>query len=346
MTENAFTPLLAQAADGINLSREQAERAFQIIMNGGATPAQIAAFITALRVKGETVDEISAGAEAIRAKTGKFAAPKGCMDTCGTGGDKKGTLNISTAVAFVLAAAGVPVAKHGGRAVSSKSGSADVLDALGVRIDAEPAVMERSLRELNICFLFAPLYHKAMRHVAPVRQELGLRTVFNLLGPLCNPARPEYQLVGVYAEKWVEPVAHVLKSLGVSRALVVHGKDGMDELSVSGPSAVAELMDGAIRTYEITPEDAGLPRSHPESLAGGTAAENAKRLQRVLLGEKSPYRDAVVLNASAALVLADKAPDLVAAAAKASEILESGAGNAVLQKFIIASRATAMAENA
>lgn len=339
--DNVIQPLIERAAKGQNLSEDEAARAFQVIMNGGATPAQMAAFLVALRLKGETVDEITGGAAAIRAKAAPFSAPEGTMDTCGTGGDNKGTLNVSTAVALVLAGCGVPVAKHGNRAVSSKSGSADVLSALDVKIDADAATMEKSLREINFCFLFAPLYHKAMRHVAPVRQELGLRTIFNLLGPLSNPAVPRRQLLGVYDAKWVEPMAHVLHKLGAERALVVHGHDGMDELTLTGPSSAAELKDGKVHTYEITPEDAGLGRADAGALKGGDAAHNAAAIRKLLLGEKTPYRDAVFYNTAAALVIAGKAADIMEGAGLAAEAIDSGAANSVLQKFILLTHAHA-----
>lgn len=339
--ENAIQPIIVQAADGMNLSADQAARAFQIIMNGGATPAQIAALLVALRMKGETVPEITGAALAMRAKAARFNAPPGTLDTCGTGGDGTGSLNISTAVAFVLAACGVPVAKHGGRAVSSKSGSADVMEALGVKIDAGAAVMERTLRELHICFLFAPLYHKAMRHVAPVRQELGMRTLFNLVGPLSNPAQPHYQLLGVYAPELVVPMAQVLGALGAKAALVVHGADGVDEASLSGPTVAAQLKDGAVTQREITPEEAGLKRAPLEALAGGDAQHNARALQSLLLGQRGAYRDAVLLNSACALMVAEKADSLQEGVALASEALDEGRAHAVLQKFIEASRKTA-----
>ena len=334
MTDNAIQPLLALLAEGRHLSHDQATRAFQVIMNGGATPAQMAAFLTALRMKGETVEEIAAGAEVLRLKAAKFSAPAEAMDTCGTGGDGRGTLNISTATALVLAACGVPVVKHGNRAVSSASGSADILEALGAKIDVPPPLMERALQETNFCFLFAPRYHAATRHVAPVRQELRFRTVFNLLGPLSNPAQPSRQLLGVFAPEWVEKMAQVLIALGTARAWVVHGHSGIDELSLTGPSTVAEVTDGKMRLLQISPEDAGLRPSPLSALAGGSPAENAEKLTSLLISEKSPYRDAVLLNAAAGLVIADKAPDLRTGAAQAAETIDSGAALGVLRRFI------------
>jgi anthranilate phosphoribosyltransferase len=339
--DNAIRPLISQAANGVNLSTEQAARAFQIIMNGGATPAQIAALLVALHMKGESIDEITGAVTAVRAKATPFHAPAGTIDTCGTGGDGKGSLNISTAVALVLAGCGLPVAKHGNRAVSSRSGSADVLEMLGVKIDAPTHVMERMLAEHNFCFLFAPLYHKAMRHVAPVRQELGMRTIFNLIGPLANPAQPTYQLLGVYSPLLVEPLAWVLKQLGVKNALVVHGAGGMDELSLSGPSMVAELKEGEVFVSEILPEDAGIQRSNEDALKGGDAGANADALRKLLMGEKSAYRDAVLLNAAAALIVAEKAQTMTEGAELAAHAIDEGHAYTTLQRVIDASRASA-----
>lgn len=312
MTENlnVMHELLHILSRGHSLAYDQAARAFQIIMNGGATPAQMAAFLMALKLKGETVDEISAGAAVMRAKAPKIKAPKGTIDTCGTGGDSKGSYNISTACAFVTAACGVPVAKHGNRAVSSHSGSADVLTALGVKVDAQIEVVQRCLDELGMCFMMAPKFHSAMRHVAPIRQELAMRTVFNLLGPLANPAQPDFQLLGVYSQAWLVPMAEVLKKLGVKRAWVVHGSDGMDELTLCGNSSVAALADGDIETFEVTPATAGLSAVAPESLKGGDPEYNAQAMREVLMGSPSPYKDAVMFNTAAALVVAEKVSNL------------------------------------
>ena len=333
MTHHAMHDILALLADKKNLPREMATRAFQIIMNGGATPAQMAAFVTALRIKGETVDEITAGATAMRVKAKPIKAPEGAIDPCGTGGDAKGTFNISTAVAFVLAACGVPVAKHGNRAVSSAAGSADVLAALGVNLDAEIPVLERCLNELGIAFLMAPKFHPAVRHIAPVRQELGFRTVFNLLGPLVNPAAPDYQLMGVYDKKWVEPCAQVLGELGVRRAWVVHGNDGLDELTLNGASTVAELKDGKVRVFTLTPEEAGLENAPLEAIKGGDAEHNAKALQEALSGMDNAYRRAVLYNAAAGLVIAGKATDLKEGVALAAQAIDSGKAYNILMKF-------------
>jgi len=334
MTDQPFHFILALLADGKNLPQDVAVRAFQIIMNGGATPAQVGAFLMALRLKGETVEELSAGATAMRVKAQRIQAPVGAIDTCGTGGDARGTYNISTAVAFVLAACGVPVVKHGNRSVSSQSGSADVLTALGVKVDAEIPVLQKCLAECSICFLMAPKFHPAMRHVAPVRQELGVRTIFNLLGPLSNPAAPDFQLLGVYSKDWVEPLAHVLGTLGTKAAWVVHGSDGLDELTLSGASTVAELKNGQVRSFEVTPEDAGLKRAPLEEVKGNTPEVNAKAMTEALSGVENAYRNAVVYNAAAGLVIAGKAADLKAGAAMAKEAIDSGRAHKVLMKLV------------
>jgi anthranilate phosphoribosyltransferase len=334
MNESAIHPVIALLADGKNLPFDMAARAFQIIMNGGATPAQMGALLMALRMKGETIDEIAAGATALRAKAAHIQSVEGAIDTCGTGGDGRGTYNISTTVAFVLAACGVPVAKHGNRSVSSRSGSADVLASLGVKIDAEIPVLERCLRECGIAFLMAPKFHPAMRHVAPVRQELGVRTIFNVLGPLSNPAHPPFQLLGVYSRHLVEPLAHVLAKLGTQAAWVVHGHDGLDELSITGPSTVAELKGGNVRMFEVSPADAGLESAHMEDIKGGDANQNAKAMLEALSGVESAYRRAVVYNAAAGLVVAGKAEDMRAGAALAAEAIDSGNAYRLLKKLV------------
>lgn len=324
-------------AAGKHLPRDVAERAFQIIMNGGATPAQMAAFLMGLRINGETIDEITAGATVLRAKMKTINAPAGTIDTCGTGGDSRGTYNISTATAFVMAACGVPVAKHGNRSVSSKSGSADVLEALGINVAMEPEQAERCLHECGITFLMAPKFHSAMRHVAPIRQELGLRTIFNMLGPLSNPAKPHFQLLGVYSKDLLEPFAHVLQQLGVEAAWVVHGHDGLDELTLTGTSFVAELKNGSIRTFEVTPAEAGLPSAMLEDLKGGDASVNAEAMRTALSGIENPYRNAVVYNAAAGLVIAGKAADLKQGATLAAAAIDNGEAFKVLQKLVLIS---------
>jgi anthranilate phosphoribosyltransferase len=290
-----------------------------------------------LRVRGETVDELTGGAEALRERMVEVQAPTNAIDTCGTGGDASGTFNVSTAAALVVAACGVPVAKHGNRALSSKAGSADILAALGVNIDAEPARVERAIREAGIGFMMAPRHHGAMRHVAGARVELGTRTIFNLLGPLANPAGARRQLLGVFAHDWIEPLAHVLGQLGSERAWVVHGSDGLDELTTTGPSHVAELRAGRVTTFEVTPEQAGLPRARLEDLRGADATTNADALRALLDGVRGPYRDIVLLNSAAALVIADRAGDLAAGVARARDAIDSGAAKAALARLVAVS---------
>lgn len=311
-------------ARGENLESPEAEHAFQIIMNGGATPAQMAAFLVALRMKGESVVEIAAGARVMRLKAEPFACPEGAVDTCGTGGDASGTLNISTAVAIVVAACGVPVVKHGNRSISSKSGSSDVLSELEVNVNAEFSTLQLAVQKCNLTFLMAPRFHKAMRHVAPVRLELGMRTIFNLLGPLSNPAKPLYQLIGVYDRAWLRPVAEVLAELGCKRAWVVHGSDGMDELTTTGESWVAELReDGTIHEFSINPQDLGFAPATLKDLAGRDPAFNAVRLRELLHGQQGAYRDIVLLNSAAVLLVAGKAADLQQGIALAAEAIDS-----------------------
>ena len=325
---------LQLVASKTNLTEEEASRAFQIIMLGGATPAQVAAMLMGLRIKGETVEEITGAAKAMRARSGKINAPSDTLDTCGTGGDNQGTLNVSTAVAFVVAACGIPVAKHGNRAISSASGSADVLAALGVNINAEIPLVEQSIREAHICFMMAPKFHTAMRNVAPVRVELGIRTAFNLLGPLCSPAGSNHHLLGVYGKEWVEPLALVLRNLGSRSAWVVHGSDGVDELTTTGISHVAELKDGQVRCFEISPEDAGLPISSPEELQGDDAHYNAQRMLHLLRGQKDAYRDIVLLNSAAALIVMDEALDLKNGVSIAANAIDSGKAYEALRKLV------------
>ncbi len=326
--------VLGRVAIGHAMSEDQAEEVFEVIMSGDATPAQIGGLLMALRVRGETVDEITGAARIMRAKALPVEAPAGAIDTCGTGGDGSGTYNISTAAAFVLAGAGVPVAKHGNRALSSKSGSADVLTALGVKIDADMALVKESLWENNIGFLMAPRHHNAMRHVAGPRVELGTRTIFNLLGPLANPARTSLQLMGVFASQWVEPMANVLGRLGAERAWVVHGSDGLDELTTTGPTLVGEWKDGKVTLFEVRPEDCGLKRATAADLKGGDASVNAAALRALLGGAQGAYRDIVLLNAAAALVVAGKAAELGQGVALAAESIDSGKALATLDRMV------------
>jgi anthranilate phosphoribosyltransferase len=325
---------IAKVAAGRSLSQEEAAEAFDLVMSGAATPAQIGALVMGLRVRGETVDEIAGAARAMRAKVLTVRAPEGAIDTCGTGGDGKGTFNISTCAAFVVAAAGVPMAKHGNRAISSRSGSADVLKELGVNIEASPETISRCIAECGLGFMFAPVHHAAMRHVAQVRTELGTRTIFNLLGPLANPAGAKYQVVGVFGKEWVEPIAQVLALLGTIRAWVVHGSDGLDELTTTGISDVAVVDAGKVSTFRISPRNAGLPEARPEDLTGGNAVENAAHIRAVLGGLKGPLRDIVLLNAAAALLVGGKANTLREGVALASESIDSGKALAVLEALV------------
>ncbi len=322
---------IAKVAAGKSLSQEEAAEAFDLVMSGAATPVQIGALLMGLRARGETVEEIAGAARAMRAKVLTVRAPEGAIDTCGTGGDGKGTFNISTCAAFVVAGAGVPVAKHGNRAISSRSGSADVLKELGVNIEASPETISRCIAECGLGFMFAPAHHAAMRHVAQVRTELGTRTIFNLLGPLANPAGAKYQIVGVFGKEWVEPIAQVLALLGTMRAWVVHGSDGLDELTTTGISDVALVDAGKVSTFRISPRNAGLPDARPEDLTGGNAVENAAHIRALLGGLRGPLRDIVLLNAAAALLVAGKAKTLREGVALASELIDSGKALAVLE---------------
>jgi anthranilate phosphoribosyltransferase len=326
-------PLLAHVALGRGLSEAQAESAFDIIMSGNATPSQIGAFLMALRVRGETVEEIAAAARIMRAKAVAIEAPPGTIDTCGTGGDASGSFNISTASALVVAGCGVPVAKHGNRALSSKSGSADVLTALGVNIDADFAIVRRCLWELGIGFLMAPRHHSATRYVAPTRVELGTRTIFNLLGPLSSPAMAPRQLVGVFAPEWVRPMAEVLGRLGLERAWVVHGS-GLDELTTAGVTAVAALEGGKVETFEVLAEDVGLPPARLEDLRGGEPQYNARLMHDLLAGRGGPLRDVVLLNSGAALLVAGRAASLEEGIELAARSVDSGAARRVLQDLV------------
>lgn len=326
--------ILAALAGGRTLTTGEAEAAFDLMMSGDATPSQMGAFLMALRMRGETVAEITAAATVMRAKAVKIDSPPGAVDTCGTGGDASGTLNISTAVALVVAGCGVPVAKHGNRALSSRTGAADVLGALGVDLDAGPERVREALWTANIGFLMAPRYHSAMRNVAGTRVELGVRTIFNLLGPLANPAGARRQLLGVFAREWVEPMARVLGNLGAERAWVVHGSDGLDELTTTGPSFVAAYAEGRVRTFEVTPDDAGLPRAVPAALKGGDPQTNAAALRALLDGAPGPYRDIVLLNAAAALVVGGRTEDLREGARIAAQAIDTGHARTALDRLV------------
>lgn len=327
-------PILNKVADGTSLSADEAEAAFGIIMSGEATPAQIAGFLMALRVRGETVDEITGAVRTMRAKMDTIKAPEGAIDVVGTGGDSSGTFNISTGAAIVVAGAGVPVAKHGNRALSSKSGAADVLSSLGVNLDADFAVIEGAMAEAGIGFLMAPRHHSAMRFVGPVRVEMGVRTIFNILGPLSNPAGVKRQFTGVFSREWLRPMAETLANLGCEAAWVVHGSDGLDEMTLTGPTHVAALENGKIREFDVSPGDAGLEVCAPEDLKGGDPAENAAAMRAMLAGEAGAYRDIALMNAAASLIVAGKADDLKSGVTMAAKSIDSGAALACLDKLV------------
>lgn len=324
---DAMKPLIFAASEG-PLSRAQAEAAFEELFNGTATPAQIGGLLMALRARGESVSEYAAAAAVMRAKCLPVRAPEGAMDIVGTGGDGKGTLNISTATAFVVAGAGVPVAKHGNRNLSSLSGAADALGQMGIDVMVGPAVVERALAEVGIAFMMAPMHHPAIKHVMPVRQELGCKTIFNILGPLTNPAGVKRQLTGAFAPDLIWPMAETLQALGSEKAWLVHGGDGTDELAISASSQVAVLANGKITALEVHPEDAGLPVHPFAAILGGTPAENGRAFAALLDGAQTAYRDAVLLNAAAALLIADRATTLREGVEIARASLDSGAAKA------------------
>jgi len=339
-----FKAFIGLAAAGKPLTPEQAEQAFEIMMSGNATPSQMGGFLMALRVRGETVDEITGAVRAMRSKMTRIEAPPGAIDTCGTGGDAAGTWNISTAAAIVVAACGVPVAKHGNRGLSSKSGAADVLAAVGVNVDADMALVRQSLWDNKICFMMAPRHHSAMRHVGPTRVELGTRTIFNLMGPLSNPAGAKRQLTGVFSRDWIVPMAEVLGNLGSECAWVVHGSDGLDELTTTGPSYVAELAEGKVTGFEVTPEHAGLPYASDADLKGGDPATNAQALNALLGGRSGPYRDIVLYNSAAALFLAGKAKDLKDGVRLGAAAIDGGKARKTLQQLIATTNSAKAAE--
>ncbi|MFC3070021.1 anthranilate phosphoribosyltransferase [Phenylobacterium soli] len=330
---DAFKPLLSRLADGATLSEEDAGEFFDACLRGEPTPAQVAAALTAMRMRGETVGELTASARAMRKAAVSLEHPYDVIDVCGTGGDGLHTYNISTAVAFVAAGGGLKVAKHGNRALSSKSGGADVLTELGVNIAASQAQQLQALAEAGICFMFAPSHHGAMRHVTPIRAELGFRTIFNLLGPLANPAKARRQLLGVFDTRWVEPLARVLGALGAEKAWTVHGQ-GMDEVTTTGETQVAEWRNGQVRLFRITPEAVGLPRASLADLTGGPPAENAQALRELLAGAKGPYRDIVLLNAAAAFLVGDKVETLREGVELAGQAIDDGRAAAALQRLV------------
>jgi anthranilate phosphoribosyltransferase len=328
----SLKPILARLALGETLSEAEAEHAFGIIMEGEATPAQIAGLLMAMRVRGETVAEMTGAVRAMRARMTPIEAPPGAIDLVGTGGDGVGTLNISTAATFVVAACGVPVAKHGNRALSSKSGASDVLSALGINLDMPIPALAEVLRRVGMVFLMAPRHHAALRHAAGPRVELATRTIFNLLGPLTSPARVTRQMTGAFAPQWLRPMAETLARTGTEHAWLVHGQ-GLDELTLAGPSQVVEVKGGSFREFTLTPEDAGLPRAPTEALLGGDPAENAASLVALLRGTHGAYRDCVLLNAAAALVVAGEETDLRAAAERAARAIDDGAALDVLERL-------------
>ena len=326
--------IIGKVATGATLSREEAAAAFDAMMSGDATPSQMGGLLMALRVRGETVDEITGAVSAMRSKMLPVTAPADAVDIVGTGGDGSGSVNVSTCASFIVAGAGVPVAKHGNRALSSRSGAADVLASLGVKIDLKPEEVGRCVREAGIGFMFAPAHHPATKNVGPTRAELATRTIFNLLGPLSNPAGVKRQMVGVFSRQWVQPLAQVLRNLGAEAVWVVHGSDGLDEITLTAPTFVASLENGEIQTFEVTPEDAGLRRCDGAALKGGDADANATALQSVLDGKPSAYRDVALLNAAAALIVAGRAKNLKEGVAIGTKSLDSGAAAARLEYLI------------
>lgn len=326
--------LIQKVSGGATLSEIEIRTALDQMTDGAATPAQMGAFLMALRVRGETVEEITGAAQMLRARMHHIEVPAGAVDIVGTGGDSHGTYNVSTCAALIAAGAGVQIAKHGNRRVSSKAGASDVLTELGVNLDAPFDTISRCIAEAGIGFLWAPRHHPALAHFAPIRGELGIRTIFNLLGPICNPGGVKRQVVGVFSWHWVEPIAHVLKNLGCEHVWVVHGHDGLDELTTTGATDVAEVKDGKITVFEVTPADAGLAPARLSDIQGGDAAHNAAAIRDVLDGKKTPLRDIAVLNTAAALIVAGKAANLTDGAALAIRAIETRAAKAVLEKLV------------
>ncbi len=334
MPVQTLRALIQKVSTGATLTADEARSALEIMTDGHATGAQMGAFLMALRVRGETVDEIAGAAQMMRARMHRVEAPAGAVDIVGTGGDSSGTYNVSTCASLVAAGAGLPIAKHGNRSVSSISGASDVLSALGVKLDVSPATVALAIRDAGVGFMWAPMHHPAMKHWAPVRAELGIRTLFNLLGPICNPASVKRQIVGVFAREWVEPIARVLASLGAEHVWVVHGHDGLDELTTTGSTDVAELKDGKIELFEVTPADAGLAPAKLSNLKGGDAATNAIAIRDVLSGQRGPFRDIVLLNAAAALIVGGKASNLTHGVELAAHAIDVGTARAALDRLI------------
>jgi anthranilate phosphoribosyltransferase len=333
--------LIQKVSAGTTLEEGEIRLALELMTAGEATPAQMGAFLMALRVRGETVEEITGAAQMLRSRMNRVPVPEDAVDIVGTGGDSHGTYNVSTCAALIAAGAGIKIAKHGNRRVSSMSGASDVLSVLGVKLDVPPEVISRCVSEAGVGFMWAPMHHPAMKHWAPVRAELGIRTIFNLLGPICNPAGVKRQIVGVFSWQWVEPIAHVLNKLGCEHVWVVHGHDGLDELTTTGATDVAEVKDGHVTVFEVTPADAGLQPAKLSDLKGGDEKHNAEAIRDVLAGKKTPLRDIAVLNAAAALIVADKAANLTDGAALAAHSIESGAAQRALDKLIAISNGRA-----
>jgi anthranilate phosphoribosyltransferase len=333
--------LIQKVSAGTTLEEEEIRLALELMTAGEATPAQMGAFLMALRVRGETVEEITGAAQMMRSRMNRVPVPEDAVDIVGTGGDSHGTYNVSTCAALVAAGAGIKIAKHGNRRVSSMSGASDVLSVLGVKLDVPSEVISRCVSEAGVGFMWAPMHHPAMKHWAPVRAELGIRTIFNLLGPICNPAGVKRQIVGVFSWQWVEPIAHVLNKLGCEHVWVVHGHDGLDELTTTGATDVAEVKNGHVTVFEVTPADAGLQPAKLSDLKGGDEKHNAEAIRDVLAGKKTPLRDIAVLNAAAALIVADKAANLTDGAALAAHSIESGAAQRALDKLIAISNGRA-----
>lgn len=341
MTAPELKRIIQKVSTGATLTDEEIEAALDIMSSGAATPVQMGAFLMALRVRGETVEEITGAARLLRSRMLTVNAPAGAVDIVGTGGDSHGTYNVSTCSAIVAAGAGIKVAKHGNRSVSSLSGASDVLTALGVKVDVGPGIVSRAIVDAGVGFMWAPMHHPAMKQWAPVRAELGIRTIFNLLGPLANPAGVTRQVLGVFDRMWVEPLAHVLKNLGAEHVWVVHGSDGMDELTTTGPSTVAELKDGDIALFEVVPEDAGLPRAKLADLKGGDAKANAEAIRVLLQGEPGPFRDIVLLNTAAALIVAGRASNLADGVERAARAIDEGTAATALDRLIAITNAGA-----
>jgi len=337
MPDTQLKSLIQKVATGTSLERAEIQTALEIIMSGTATPAQMGAFLMGMRVRGETINEITGAAQWMRSKMTTVEAPSAAIDIVGTGGDSHGTYNVSTCSAIVAAGAGIKVAKHGNRSVSSKSGASDVLAALGVKLDITPAAVSGCIETSGVGFMWAPMHHAVMKQWAPIRAELGIRTIFNVLGPICNPANVTRQITGVYSAELVEPIAHALKNLGSDHVWVVHGRDGMDELTTTASTHVAELKNGVVTTFDITPADAGLPNASLSDLQGGDATENAEAIKALLDGEKGPFRDIVILNTAAALIVAGQSSSLADGAVIAAQAIDSGAAKAALKALIATS---------